>query len=428
MTVPIPESDYGRIFSCLAQVRHAGLAVSGGADSTALMHMARRWQVAAGACAPRLSVLSVDHGLRDGSAREAQWVSEQARTLGLDAEILRWSGKQAGSAVQERARQARYGLMAGYAHANGLDALVTAHHLDDQAETFLMRLARGSGVDGLAGIPRSGQWAGLAVHRPLLDFPKARLVATLKQFGVEWLEDPSNDDRRFERVRIRAAMEELENLGIGAEALARSASRLRRAQEALELMTDRFLGSHASLSDLGFGQIRTEALRDVPEDIALRALSRVIQAVGGHVSAPNMAKLEALVAAIRSGDEGARTLGGCRIVPDRTDVLVLRETGRSALETLVLNPGDSGLWDNRYHVSLDAGVRAAVEVRALGEAAYGTVRTRLGAPVNLPARAADGLVSFWRDDAVLCVPAIGFYATSREDCGCRARFVNHLGL
>lgn len=426
--MPVQESDYRRIFACLDGVRHAGLAVSGGADSTALMHMARRWQVAAGPSAPCLSVLSVDHGLRDGSATEAESVAEQARTLGLDAAILRWSGQKGGSALQERARQARYGLMAGYAHANGLDALVTAHHLDDQAETFLMRLARGSGVDGLAGIPKSGQWAGLAVHRPLLGLSKARLVATLRQFGVDWLEDPSNDDARFERVRIRAAMEELESLGLGAEALARSASRLRRAQDALELTTDRFLASHASLNDLGFGQIRTDALHDVAEDIALRALAHVIQAVGGQPSAPNMARLESLVAAIRSGDEAVRTLGGCWVVPDSDDVLVLRETGRSALETLVLKPGESGLWDNRFHVSLDAGVRAPVEVRALGEEGYGTVRARLGAPVNLPARAADGVVSFWRDNAVLCVPAIGFYATSRQDCGCRARFVNHLGL
>ncbi len=428
MTTPIPESDYERVFSCLANVRHAGLAVSGGADSVALMHMAHRWQAAVGPSAPRLTVLSVDHRLRPGSGEEAQWVAEQARAIGLDSAILRWDAEKPSSSLQERARQARYSLMAGYAYANGLDALVTAHHLDDQAETFLMRLARGSGVDGLAGIPKSGQWAGLAVHRPLLDLPKARLLATLEEFGVNWLEDPSNDDSQFERVRVRAAMEKLEGLGIGAEALARSASRLRRAQEALDLTADRFLESCASLSDAGYGQIRTEALRDSPEDIALRALTRVIRAVSGQVSTPNLAKLESLVQAVRSGDMAARTLAGCRIVPDSDDVLVLRETGRSALETISLKPGESGLWDNRFRVSLDAGSRSSVEVRALGEAAYGTVRARLGAPVNLPAHAAEGLVSFWRDDAVWCVPAIGFYATSSRACGCHARFVNRPGL
>ncbi|MDA7947241.1 MAG: tRNA lysidine(34) synthetase TilS [Hyphomicrobiaceae bacterium] len=426
MTVPIPQSEYAEIFSCLRNVRHAGLAVSGGADSTALMHLAHRWRAAAGGSAPRLTVLSVDHSLRDGSADEAQWVADQAAILGLDAAILRWDAGTIDRRIQERARFARYSLMANYAHANGLDALVTAHHLDDQAETVLMRLGRGSGIDGLAGIPRSGQWAGLAVLRPLLDVSRARLVATLEDLGVGWLEDPSNEDSRFERVRIRQAIGKFGAIGIDPAALARSAVRLRRAREALDMAASAFLGNEASVNDVGYGQIRTGAFRHAPREIALRALAKMIQTVGGRINPPPLARVESLAEGICSGDETSRTLGGCRVVPDRQDILVLRETGRTALETMVLRPGESGLWDNRFHVSLDAVCRSGVEVRALGERAYGHVRARLGAPINLPAHAAEGLVSFWRNEDVLCVPTIGYFAESGEGRGCAARFVNRL--
>ena len=428
MTSPIPESDDARIFSCLQDVSHGALAVSGGADSTALMYLAQRWQRSVGHSALRLTVLSVDHGLRPESADEAQWVADEAQKLGLDAEILFWEGEKAGGGIQERAREARYGLMARYAHANGIDALVTAHHLDDQAETLLMRLGRGSGIDGLAGIPRSGKWAGLNVYRPLLDFPKTRLIATLEETGAGWLEDPSNNDSRFERVRIRQVIAELEKLGIGADELARSAARLRRAREALDMAADAFLAENASTSEVGYGQIRTEALRCAPEEIALRAVAKLVQAVGGGVNPPNLAKLETLVQAVRSGEETPRTLGGCRIAPDRHDVLVVRERGRNPLETMVLRPGERGLWDNRFHVSVDADCRSPLQVRALGERAYGEVRARLGAPVNLPAHAADGLVSFWRDEDVLCVPTIGYFADAGDAQGCTARFVSHLEL
>ena len=132
-------------------------------------------------------------------------VGRQAAALGLPHAILTWaSGESRAASLQARARAARYDLMAAYCHAHDIQALVTAHHLDDQAETFLMRLKRGSGLDGLAAIPERGAWAGIAVLRPLLDVQKARLVATLREADVRFVCDPSNHDPRFERARVRA--------------------------------------------------------------------------------------------------------------------------------------------------------------------------------------------------------------------------------
>ena len=145
-------------------------------------------------------------------------VARMAESLGLRHAILTWTqGASQSGGLQERAREARYDLMAAYCHAHDIPALVTAHHLDDQAETFLMRLKRGSGLDGLAAIPEESVWSGIAVLRPLLDMPKARLAATLVAAGLGWAEDPSNRDQRFERARMRADGEALAKLGLTAE-------------------------------------------------------------------------------------------------------------------------------------------------------------------------------------------------------------------
>ncbi len=421
MTIlPISADECETLFACLDGVAHAGLGVSGGADSMALMHLVNRWRERAGDRSPNFCILTIDHGLREGSAQEGDWVAEKAEELGFSCAKLRWRPGAKTSRIQEDARAARYGLMAEYAHAHGVDALLTAHHLDDQAETLLMRLGRGSGLDGLAAIPAWGHWAGLRVLRPLLDIPKARLVATLESSGIEWLEDPSNDDARFERVRLRRSMDELEALGISAQALARSARRLRRAREALDQAAGDFLRQHCELEDAGFCRINVEAFSQIPEEVALRAMARALQGVGGQASPPRLVKLETLVETLKTVDGTPLTLGGCQLVPGKRELLIVRETGRAMPSDLVLKPGECGLWDNRYQVSLDKASRGPVQVRALGKNGYGEVRARLGKALSLPERAAESLVSFWEDEHVLAVPPLGY----SSDAGCRARFVN----
>ncbi len=421
---PITPGECEKLFACLENAGHAGLAVSGGADSLALMHLVHGWRRQNSAQRPRLTVLTIDHGLRPESADEVEWVAKQADALGLPCAILRWQGNKKSSAIQEKARNARYALMAEYSHANGIDALVSAHHLDDQAETVLMRLGRGSGVDGLAAMPAVRACAGVPLHRPLLDVPKARLIATLENLGQKWLEDPSNEDTRFERVRVRRAMEQLADIGISAQALARTARRLRRAREALDQIAAKFLCDHSQLEDAGYCRIALKALLLAPEDIALRALSRAIEGVGGVPSRLRMRKLEALLEALGRGSQTALTLGGCRIVPGDDTLLILREAGRSGLSDIVLKPGECGLWDNRYRVSLGAAASDTLHVRALGPQGYGQIRARLGVALTLPEHAADGIVSFWDKENVLAVPPLGYCAPGGEMARCEADFVN----
>ena len=161
-----------------------------------------------------------------------------------------------------------------------------------------MRLKRGSGLDGLAAIPETGAWAGIALHRPLLDVPKARLIATLEARGIGFVSDPSNADPRFERARVRRSANALEALGLTAEALALSARRLRRAREALDHAARDFLLGNSETSEAGYALIDQDALRNAPAEIALRALARLIASVGGSEERLRLAKLEALLASL----------------------------------------------------------------------------------------------------------------------------------
>jgi tRNA(Ile)-lysidine synthase len=317
-----PEAD--DLLAPLAPYSHVALAVSGGPDSLALLHLAARWREDQDGT-PELTVLTVDHALRKSSCEEAEMVARAAAGLGLKHAILTWEhGDAAGTGLQEKAREARYDLMTTYASAHGIQAIVTAHHLDDQAETFLMRLKRGSGLDGLAAIPERSTWAGVTILRPLLEIPKARLVATLAAQGIEYATDPSNVDPRFERARMREAWDALGALGLTPEVLALTARRLRRAREALDHATNAFLADHGEMHD-DSAVIDREALLKEPQEIALRALARVIEVVGGSEEPVRLAKLEALLAALTEHASKTQTLGHCRIEAKGRHLAIIRE-------------------------------------------------------------------------------------------------------
>jgi tRNA(Ile)-lysidine synthase len=423
--LPITPSEAQELLAPLMRFPHVALGVSGGPDSLALMHLATRWRAEL-AQGPRLSVLTVDHGLRAGSRDEAELVGRMASALGLSHAILTWEKQEPHSAgLQARARAARYDLMAAYCHERDIPALVTAHHLDDQAETFLMRLKRGSGLDGLAAIPERGAWAGIAILRPLLDVLKAGLVATLDEAGIAFVSDPSNADPRFERARMRGSAEALEKLGLTPEALALSARRLRRARDALDHAAQNFLATHSETSEAGYALIDRDALASAPQEIALRALSQLIGAVGGGETPLRLAKLEALLAALEADRDKAHTLGRCRLQPLSGRLGIFREMRGRGLPVARLLPGERTLWDNRFRIELGASVPEPIIVRALGESGLRALRDRSALPSSLPRLAGRTLPSCWRGEILLGLPRLGG-GWAREAFGldCRAIFVS----
>ncbi|MDH3580240.1 MAG: tRNA lysidine(34) synthetase TilS [Hyphomicrobiales bacterium] len=427
---PISDHELEGIFAPLAGYGSWALAVSGGADSTALMHLAARWRDIA-AAKVKITVLTVDHGLRAEAAREADHVARIAAALGLAQETLPWQGIKPTTGIQAAAREARYDLMTRHAHAHAIDCLATAHHLDDQAETIVMRLKRGSGPDGLSGIAQTSYWAGVPLIRPLLDIAGARLRATLIAAGIDWVEDPGNSDERFERVRVRKAMAALEQAGLAAGDFALTARRMRRARAALDGATQDFLRRCARLADEGYCALDRAGFAAVPEEIALRALGRSLEAVSGVPSPLSLAKLEALTQGLRDGEERARTLAGCKVTMRKHEILVVREAGRRGLGEVELHPGEQVLWDRRFTVAASTRASSPVTVKALGDKGFSEVRARLRRPVGLPADAAHTLASIWRGTRLVAVPLLGFDvsatgpgATKGSGNSYTARFVN----
>ena len=335
-----------------------GVAVSGGSDSTALLHALAQ---EAGTLNITLFAVTVDHGLRPAAAEEAKQVAQMAASLGVPHDILRWEGWDRSGNLQAMARNARYELMAKWARDKEIAVLALGHTADDQAETVLMRLARSSGVDGLAGIPRRRVAHGVTLVRPFLDITRAALRDYLTSVGQSWIDDPSNDDTRFERVRIRAATDTLRDLGLTAQALSDVASNMARAREALDWYT--FIAAREAVQlDGGDVLIYRRHFRTLPEEIARRLLIEALCWIGGGPYQPRREAIFDALAAIRAGKSA--TLHGCLVMAHAGLVWICREY--NAVRGLEVPT--HATWDNRWRATLKGPVPAGLTLRALGKA------------------------------------------------------------
>jgi tRNA(Ile)-lysidine synthase len=317
---PISAQHAKRLFADWRGVPAIVLAVSGGPDSIALMWLAARWRRAL-ARGPRLIAVTVDHGLRSEAAAEAREVKRLARSLDLPHRTLRWTGPKPRTGLPAAARTARYRLLAQAARASGATHILTAHTRDDQAETLLMRMLRGSGIAGLGAMARESERDGLLLARPFLDISKSQLIATLEKAKVGFADDPTNRDTSFTRPRLRTLMPVLAAEGGDTRNLVRLASRLARANAAVEVLVDgaeRYLalrdrealhsGFNAKTFDAKSFDAKTFAA--MPDEIRLRLLLRAIDRVG-HEGPAELGKVEALLSALdRAGADrnaGRRT-------------------------------------------------------------------------------------------------------------------------
>ncbi len=304
------------------------LAVSGGPDSVALMWLAARWRKTLKR-GPRLVAVTIDHGLRREAAREARDVKHLAAALEIEHRTMKWRGDKPKTGLPSAARDARYRLLARAAKSCGASHILTAHTQDDQAETVIMRLSRGSGIAGLAAMARQTDRGGVMLARPFLDVPKARLVATLEKAGIAFADDPTNHDPRFTRPRLRALMPALAAEGADARGLARFAARLARANEALDVMTDgaeRYLASREGDGpNAGFDFVAFAAL---PAEIRVRLLMRAINRVG-HEGPAELGKVEALSEAIgRTGSAQQSGSGSTRLKQTLAGAVISVAKGR----------------------------------------------------------------------------------------------------
>lgn len=343
-------AELDRLFAGVAGEERIGLAVSGGADSLALLLLAERWTRGRQGT-PQLKVYSVDHGLRPEAAAEVAMVLSVAQSLGIAAEGLAWIGDKPLTGVQEAARQARYGLMADAMAADGIGVLLTAHHRDDQAETVLMRLAHGSGVDGLKGMARFVTMAGVTLHRPLLDVDSAALRALVHAAGLVPAADPSNADDHYERVRWRLAMPELARLGLDAATLAQFAERMGEVDAALAQMSDACFAELVTLDGFGSARVTLAPFVGLGAAVSTRILGRVLNIVGGRQRPRALGQVERLRQAIVTQSlPRSTTVLGCVVRLKDGAILVAREPGRSQPSDAMLLPGGELVWDQRFRI------------------------------------------------------------------------------
>jgi tRNA(Ile)-lysidine synthase len=350
---PVTDAEAAALFADLADERALVLAVSGGPDSTALLHLMARWR-ARQPSGPRLHAVTIDHGLRTEARREAAAVKRHAAKLGVTHRTMRWSGPKPTTGLQEKARTARYGLLQEVALAAKARCVLTAHTLDDQAETVLFRMARGSGLAGIGGMARVTSFAGVAAPegsagkraprgdvgrdddvvlvRPFLQLPKVRLLATLDDAGIPFAQDPSNVDPRFTRARLRQLMPALAAEGLTAYRLAHLARRVRRSEEALDAIVDftaKRLGLVPAVKKL---TLERGDFSGMPPDLAFRVLGRAIGTIGDE-GPVELGKLEvmtdALIEAMASGTTRfRRTLAGAMVSLQSDAIIIERAPPR----------------------------------------------------------------------------------------------------
>lgn len=339
---------------------HLAVGCSGGADSLALTTLLADWIETRGG---KLTALIVDHGLRPEAAAEAAQVRRQLRKAGIAAVVLAGSVPRPRRDVQNAARDLRYGLMSDWCRSRRVLHLLLAHHMDDQAETILLRLGRGSGVDGLAAMAPVTERPDVRLLRPLLSVSKSRLLATCRRRRIEPVVDPSNADPAYARVRMRRLMPELAREGMSAARLSSTAARMARARAALERAATELLGETAALFPAGYCRLDRTRFAMAPDEVALRALARLFACLSGADYAPRLESLERLWQALRQDAIGrGRTLAGVRILEQGDAWLVLRE--QSAMQPAVRLDGPV-VWDGRFLASGGAG--RAYSLGALGQ-------------------------------------------------------------
>jgi tRNA(Ile)-lysidine synthase len=389
------------------------VGVSGGPDSLALAILADRWARRHGGEA---WAVIVDHGLRPESAAEAEAVGRWLAARGISHAVLAWRDAKPATGIQEAARAARYRLLAEWCAARGCLHLLTAHHREDQAETYLIRRRAGSGPDGLAGMAAVRELPQLRLVRPLLGVAKASLRALLDAEGQEYLRDPSNRNPAFERSRLRMALEPNSDedacssspvlTDVFAELRANGLRRIERERDLSAL-----LARSVALHPAGFALIDSRPIAASGE-LGERALGRIAAVLGGARYPTRRERLARLREALSEAPIRARTLGGCRFVPWRGRVLALREGARAA-PPLSLNPGMSAVWDRRFAARLPATAPGPVTIGALGAAGVTILgRDRVGDDNPLPHLVYPALPAVWDEAGLAAVPHLSFRRTT----------------
>ena len=359
---PLTDSRICGLFSSYINHDRIALAVSGGRDSMALMYLVYRWKAHL-ALNIEIEVLTVNHNLRKAAEDECGFVQKIAKNYGFKHKVLIWEHEHVETSIQEKARKARYQLMLDYVREENIDTILTAHTSDDNIETFIMRLAKGSGLDGLKSINEIRHADGIQIERPLLSLSRSLTTEILRSTGNEWVDDPTNEDERFERVKIRNNISSLSSFNISSGNLTKTIQRLTRAHESISFFTNLVSQELVELSELGHADVNFDKLRNYPKEIILRVLAKALTDInGGTVS---LSSLEAVFAELIK-TERCKTLNGCQIIPQKNKYVIVRENRGISPAEIKINERIS--WDGRFDVHLKSCDNTNIVIDQIGNA------------------------------------------------------------
>lgn len=417
------------LFACLSEQAAVGLAVSGGGDSMALLHLFAEWREAHPLTDGKDVIFSVDHGVREEALGEVSLVMKTADELGFLGVPIKLEGLGEGGSLQARARDARYEAMAARLKELGLFQLLTAHTLDDQAETFLMRLLRGSGIDGLSSMHELRELYGVTIVRPLLSVRGEVLRGWLSKRGIDWVSDPSNEKVEYERVRVRQLLQSLKGLGNSpeenlTEMIGESLLRLQRGRLALEQQAIDFVNSQVRVHRVGFLHVKADDLFCLPLEIQIRILRRLLLAFG--IEGRSLSSLEGGISHIEAMGREKFVLAGVMCEKKADGYLQFsREIGRTTFEIVTrdftqkdLASEKQMIWDKRVEIIVPSGFAGELLVRGFSNVEIAQIKEKYkqigvdvsrlkGAQKILPA-----LAGCWCNDQLVAVPQLELYDES----------------
>ncbi len=388
--------------------KHIGVAVSGGSDSLALLHLLNDWGGA------DLAAATVDHGLRSEAAKEADHVARVCNDLGIPHQVLKWEGWDGKGNLQDHARRSRYSLLADWAKDTKRDVVCLGHTLDDQAETFLMRLARSSGLDGLAGMSDHIFRHDVKFARPLLSQRRVCLQNYLERRKQAWIDDPSNDDAAFDRVKARKALAVLEGIGLTSENIEASMTNLGVASWELKdrarEISEQICKEHSG--DLVFDRT---AFQRLSPDMKYRLLSKALMFVSSEDYPPRRTSMFQAEEAVQKGDNFS--LHGCLIFISNITFRITRE-----LKALCGTRAQTKtLWDARWY--LDGPHDDALEIRALGDAVKDCPDWR---ETGIPRQSLLASPAVWQGETLIAAPVAGLSNGWTAEATGRGKFTDFL--
>lgn len=364
----------------------------------------------------KIIALTVDHGLRAGSSDEAAVVQKTLAARGIPHEILKWQGDKPATHIQEEARAARYRLLFDACRRHGISTLAVAHNLEDQIETFWMRLAHGSGLDGLGAMAPVRVENGLTIIRPLLDMTRDSLRAYCKAQGVEWVEDPSNANEKFLRVKLRQFESLLAGEGLTPHRLSQVLQKLGDARDALHFVAASYFRSMATVHPEGYLSLKTAEWKKLPDDLQRRLLARCLAPFHRGDYVTGFDAVEGLRLALLEKEFSGRTLAACEIFSSGDETFFCREY--AAVEKPA--PLAEGLiWDGRFRVS--GYPSGAATIGALGDEGLAQLRkdfagdsALLKRMESLPFKIKRSLPAVRKDDNILSLPSLSWVSPAEK--------------